>query len=446
MKAIMKIKSKCVDISSEGKGIVKANNMVILVDGLLLGEEADIEVMYSRAGVYYGRITKLYNLSKERIKPNCPVSTACGGCTFQNTTYKYELAYKKKKVEEALKRIAKIDVKVDDVVGMDNPTHYRNKIQVPFGTENKHVVYGFYKSNTHKIIPIQSCDIEDELAGPILKTIAALMESMKIAPYNEDSRRGIIRHVLIRTSHEHRCVMVVLITNSKTFPSRNNFVKALVKQHPEIVSVVQNTNLRDTNVILGEKEEILYGKGYIEDSILGVKFHISPKSFFQVNPIQVEKLYSLAIEHANITKNDAVLDAYAGVATIGILCAKHAKHVTSVELVKEACINAKENAKRNNVDNITILNEDCTEYLLNNKTSFDVVILDPPRKGSTEQFLRALMKNKPTRIVYISCEPSTLARDLAILKEQYDVTQVTPVDMFPRSFHVETIVGLALKK
>jgi 23S rRNA (uracil1939-C5)-methyltransferase len=208
---------------------------------------------------------------------------------------------------------------------------------------------------------------------------------------------------------------------------------------------VQNTNLRDTNVILGEKEEILYGKGYIEDSILGVKFHISPKSFFQVNPIQVEKLYSLAIEHANITKNDTVLDAYAGVATIGILCAKHAKHVTSVELVKEACINAKENAKRNNVDNITILNEDCTEYLLNNKTSFDVVILDPPRKGSTEQFLRALMKNKPTRIVYISCEPSTLARDLAILKEQYDVTQVTPVDMFPRSFHVETICGLQLK-
>lgn len=445
MKAIMTIRSKCVDISSEGKGIVKANNMVIFVDGLLLGEEADIEVMYSRAGVYYGRITKLHNLSKDRIKPNCPVSTACGGCTFQNATYEYELAYKKKKVQEVMKRIAKIDIEVDDVVGMENPHHYRNKIQVPFGMENKHVVYGFYKSNTHKIIPITNCDIEDELAAPILTTIASLMESMRIAPYHEDSRRGVIRHVLIRTSKLNRTVMVVLVTNSNTFPSRNNFVKALVKAHPEVVSVIQNINLRDTNVILGEKEEILFGKGYIEDSILGVKFHVSSKSFFQVNPIQVEKLYSIAIEKANITNKDTVLDAYAGVATIGIICAKHAKHVTSVELVKEACINAKENAKRNDIKNITILNEDCTEYLLNNNTHFDVVILDPPRKGSTPEFLNALIKNKPNRIVYISCEPSTLARDLTYLKEKYDITSVTPVDMFPRSFHVETICLLTKK-
>ena len=442
----MTIRSKCVDISSEGKGVIKANNMVILVDNLLLGEEADVEVMYSRAGVYYGRIKKLHNLSKARIKPNCPVSTACGGCTFQNTTYEYELAYKKKKVEEVFKRIAKVSVEVDDVVGMECPHHYRNKIQVPFGMENKHVIYGFYRSNTHQIIPIKSCDIEDELAAPILESIASLMEDMKIAPYHEDSRKGVIRHVLIRTSKETRKVMVVLVTNSNTFPSRNNFVKALVNKHPEIDTVVQNINLRDTNVILGEKEEVLYGKGYIVDSIMGVKFHVSSKSFSQVNPIQVEKLYSLAISKAGITNKDTVLDAYAGVATIGILCAKHAKHVTSVELVKEACINAKENAKRNNIDNITILNDDCTEYLLNNKNHFDVVILDPQRKGSTEAFLNALIKNKPDRIVYISCEPSTLARDIAILKKQYNIDSVTPVDMFPRSFHVETICSLTLNK
>jgi 23S rRNA (uracil1939-C5)-methyltransferase len=240
--------------------------------------------------------------------------------------------------------------------------------------------------------------------------------------------------------------MVALITNSNTFPSRNNFVKALVKKHPEIETVVQNINLRDTNVILGEKEEVLYGKGYIVDSIMGVKFHVSSKSFFQVNPIQVEKLYSLAIKSAQINENDEVLDAYAGVATIGIICAKHAKHVTSVELVKEACINAKSNAIRNNIENITIINEDCTEYLLNNKKHFDVVILDPPRKGSTEEFLRALIKNKPNRVVYISCEPSTLARDLSILKEQYNIDKVTPVDMFPRSFHCEVVTTMSLKK
>ena len=442
---IMKIRSRCVDISSEGKGIVKANNMVILVDGLLLGEEAEIDVLYSRAGVYYGRVRKLFNLSKDRINPLCPVSTACGGCSFQNATYKYELAYKKKKVEDALKRIGHIDTVVDDVVGMENPCEYRNKIQVPFGMENKKTVYGFYKANTHKIIPIKKCNIEDPLAGPILETIASLMDSMKIPPYNEDTRKGIIRHVLIRTSKVKRDVMVVLIVNSQTFPSRNNFVKALVNKHPEVVTVIQNINTRDTNVILGEKEEVLFGKGYIEDEILGVKFHISSKSFFQINPTQTEKLYSLAIEKANITKNDVVLDAYAGVATIGILCASKAKEVISVELVKEACINAKENAKRNNINNIKILNEDCTEYLINDDTKFDVVILDPPRKGSTEIFLNALMDKAPSRVVYISCEPSTLARDLAILKKKYDILSVTPVDMFSRSFHVETIVSLQLK-
>lgn len=437
---------KCIDISSEGKGVCKLDKDVIFVDNLLLGENADIELLYKRAGIYYGKIIKLHNLSKYRIKPNCPVSTACGGCCFQNVSYDYELAFKKKKVEDAFKHIAKIDVKVDDVIGMDNPRHYRNKIQVPFGMDKKHIVYGFYKANTHKIIPIKKCDIEDELASSILETISHLMESMKIYPYDEDKRSGIIRHVLIRTSSSTRKVMVVLVCNAVTFPSRNNFVKALTNKHKEIDTIIQNINLRDTNVILGEKEKILFGKGYIEDEIMGVKFHISSKSFFQVNSIQVERLYDIAISSANISKNDVVLDAYAGVATIGIICAKKAKQVISVELVKEACINAKENAKRNNVNNITVLNKDCTEYLLNTNDKYDVVIMDPPRKGSTEQFLKALLKSKPKRIVYVSCEPTTLARDISILKSKYDIQSVTPVDMFPRSFHVETIIGLILKK
>lgn len=439
------IRGVCVDISSEGLGIIKANWMTILVPNLLLGEEADVEIDYQRAGVFYAKIKKIYKLSKERINPLCPVSSACGGCTFQNVSYDYELAFKKKKVEDALKRIGHIDVKVNDCIGMEVPYYYRNKIQVPFGRDNKHIVYGFYKANTHRIIPIKKCYIEDELGAPILKDIASLMESMRIEPYNEDARKGIIRHVLIRTSKERREAMVVLVTNAKTFPSRNNFVKELTKAHPEIKTVVQNINMRDTNVILGEKEEVLFGSGYIQDSILGISFHISSKSFFQVNPIQVEKLYKTAIKFAKLTENDEVLDAYAGVATIGILCAKEAKHVTSVELVKEACKNAIENAKRNNIKNISIIEEDCTKFLLTNDKHFDVVMLDPPRKGSTPEFLNALIKNKPDRIVYISCEPSTLARDLAIFKEQYQIVEVQPVDMFSRSFHVETVVILRLK-
>ena len=439
------IRGICTDISSEGLGIVKANWMVIFVNGLLLGEEADIEIQYKRAGVFYGVIKKIYKLSKERIKPLCPVATACGGCTFQNVSYKYELAFKKKKVEEALRKIGHINTPVNDVIGMEEPYYYRNKIQVPFGRDNKHIVYGFYKTNTHRIIPIKECFIEDKKAGPILQDIAYLMESMHIDPYNEDTRRGIIRHVLIRTSKTYDEVMVVLVTNALTFPSKGNFVKELTKKHPEIKTVVQNINLRDTNVILGEKEEVLFGKGFIKDTLLGLEFNISSKSFFQVNPVQCEKLYDIAIKFADIKENDEILDAYAGVATIGILCAKKGGHVTSVELVKEAVINGRDNAKRNNIKNIDILEDDCTKYLLNNEKHFDVVILDPPRKGSTPEFLNALIKNKPDRIVYISCEPSTLARDLEILSNKYSIDIVQPVDMFPRSFHVETIVGLSLK-
>lgn len=439
------ITGKCVDLSSEGKGVIKTVYGVIFVDSLLLGEEAEIEVTYARKGVAYGKIRRLISKSPDRINPLCPISTACGGCVFQNATYEYELRYKKHKVEEALKRIGHFNnIKVNDVIGMEDPSFYRNKIQVPFGKEKNHVIYGFYKSNTHKIIPIKQCNIEDVKAGPILQNIASLMEEFHIEPYDEDTRRGIIRHVLIRTSKLTNEVMVVLVCNVDSYPSRNNFVKELIKRCPEISTVIQNTNKRDTNVILGEQEKVLYGKGYITDEILGLKFNISSQSFFQVNPIQVRKLYGKAIEYAKLTKNDTVLDAYAGVCTIGLLCAPHVKSVTSVEVVRSAVINGRNNAKLNNINNINIIEADCTEYINNNLPKYDVVIMDPPRKGSTPEFLNALLKIKPSRIVYISCEPSTLARDLEYLKNDYDIEEVQPVDMFSRSFHVETVVCLQL--
>ena len=440
------ITGKCVDLSSEGKGVIKTVYGVIFVDSLLLGEEAEIEVTYARKGVAYGKIRRLISKSPDRINPLCPISTACGGCVFQNATYEYELRYKKHKVEEALKRIGHFNnIKVNDVIGMEDPSFYRNKIQVPFGKERNHVIYGFYKSNTHKIIPIKQCNIEDVKAGPILQNIASLMEEFHIEPYDEDTRRGIIRHVLIRTSKLTNEVMVVLVCNVDSYPSRNNFVKELIKRCPEVSTVIQNTNKRDTNVILGEQEKVLYGKGYITDEILGLKFNISSQSFFQVNPIQVRKLYGKALEYAKLTKNDTVLDAYAGVCTIGLLCAPHVKSVTSIEVVRSAVINGRNNAKLNNINNINIIEADCTEYINNNLPKYDVVIMDPPRKGSTPEFLNALLKIKPSRIVYISCEPSTLARDLEYLKDDYDIEEVQPVDMFSRSFHVETVVSLNLR-
>ena len=440
------IKGKCVDVSSEGKGVIKTVYGVVFVDSLLLGEEAEIEITYAGKGVSYGVIRKLITMSKDRIAPKCPIATACGGCCFQNATYEYELRYKKHKVEEALKRIGHFeDIKVNDVLGMDNPEHYRNKIQVPFGKDHSKVIYGFYKSKTHKIIPLKQCNIEDIKAGPILETIAKLMEEYRIDPYNEDYRTGIIRHVLIRTSRATEEIMVVLVSNVDTFPGRNNFVKELVKRCPNISTVIQNTNKRYTNVILGESDKVLYGKGFITDEILGLKFNISSQSFFQVNPIQVEILYKTAINLANLTKNDTLLDAYAGVCTIGLLAAPHVKKVTSVELVKSAVINGKKNAQINEINNIEIIEADCTEYINKEHPNFDVVIMDPPRKGSTPEFLSAVKKIKPSRLVYISCDPATLARDLEILSDTFKIKTVQPVDMFSRSFHVETVVGLELK-
>ena len=440
------IKGKCVDLSSEGKGVIKTVYGVLFVDSLLLGEEAEIEVEHVSHGVGYGKIKKLLSFSKDRITPKCPISTACGGCTFQNATYEYELRYKKHKVEEDLKRIGHLEnVVVNDVIGMDDPYFYRNKIQIPFGKDRGHVIYGFYKARTHKIIPIKQCSIEDKKAGPILEDIAKLMEAFRIEPYDEDRFTGIIRHVLIRTSKLTNEVMVVLVSNVETFPGRNNFVSKLVSLHPEISTVIQNTNKRDTNVILGDSEKVLFGKGFIIDEILGLKFAVSSKSFFQVNPIQVEKLYKTALNLAKLNKNDVVLDAYAGVCTIGLLAAPSVKKVVSVELEKSAVINGVNNAKRNGISNIEIINADCTEFINKELPKFDVVIMDPPRKGSTKEFINAVKKIKPSRVVYISCEPSTLARDLELFKDTYKIDVVQPVDMFPRTFHVETVVSLSAK-
>ena len=440
------IRGKCVDISSEGKGVIKTVYGVVFVDSLLLGEEAEVEITYAGKGVSYGEIKKLLTFSKDRITPKCPISTACGGCVFQNATYEYELRYKKHKVEEDLKRIGHLEnIKVNDVIGMENPEHYRNKIQVPFGRENKRVVYGFYKAKTHRIIPIKQCNIEDEKAGPILETIAKLMEDFHIDPYNEDYRTGIIRHVLIRTSLSTGEIMVVFVANCDTFPGRNNFIKELVKKCPQISTIIYNVNKRDTNVILGESEKTLFGKGFITDEILGLKFNISSQSFFQVNPIQVQKLYKTALNFAKLSKNDELLDAYAGVCTIGLLAAPHVKKVTSVEVVKSAVINGINNAKLNGINNIEIIEADCTDFINKKLPHFDVLIMDPPRKGSTSEFLEAVKRIKPSRIVYVSCDPSTLARDLQILSDIYSIDEVQPVDMFPRSFHIETVVSLTKK-
>ena len=441
------IKGICVDLSSEGKGVVKDHNNVVFVDGLFPNEEADIEILYHRAGVKYGKVIKLYKLSKDRIQPRCKICTSCGGCQYQQFNYQAQLKYKTKRVKESLSRIAKVDTKVLPCLGMNNPYNYRNKIQVPYNKDrNGKVKFGFYKENTHVIMPIKECAIEDKRAAPILWDIKLLLEEMNIPVYNEDNGKGILRYVLIRTSHHYQELMVVLVTTQLNFPGQRNFVNELISRHPEITTVVENVNSRRTNVILGNQEKVLYGPGHIKDDILGLTFEISASSFFQVNPIQVEKLYASALNLIDFSKKEVVLDAYSGVGTIGLIAAKNAKRVISVEINKSAHKNAVENAKRNNVDNIEFVCADAGEYISKTDEDIDILIMDPPRSGSDETFLSTVMSKRTKKIIYISCNPETLARDIAYLSSLYKVTYVQPVDMFPMTAHVETVVSLRLKE
>ena len=437
---------KCVDFTFDGQGLCKdKENRVIFVPSLLIGEEAEVEVLYRKKDFDVGKIKKILTFSPDRITPKCPCATACGGCVFQNLKYEKELEYKRKVAIQTLSKIAGVDARESKIYGMDEPYYYRNKIQVPFGYDKQNrLVYGFYKFKSHDIIPISECAIESKEHVKILKTIKELMESMKIKAYREDEHVGTLRHVLIRVGKVSKEIMVVLVCKERNFPSKNNFVKELVKRCPEIKTVVLNENPRKTNVILGNFEQTLYGPGFIYDSLLGVKFKISCKSFYQVNHDQCEKLYSLGIEKAELKPTDTILDAYCGIGTIGLICAKKVKEVYGVEIVEDAIKDAKMNAKINGIENTNYVCDDASNYML--KKQFDVVFVDPPRKGLDERFLKSLMTSKPKKIIYISCDVGTLSRDLVELKKIYNIDSIDFVDMFPRTYHCETVVKLMLPK
>ena len=443
------IHGECVDLSFEGKGVFKSGEDLYFVPGMFPGEEGDIRFDYARAGVKFGKIVHLDKVSPHRIQPLCKICSSCGGCAFQQLDYAAQLEYKTKKVQEQFRKIAKMKIDPLPCIGMEHPYFYRNKIQMPFGKDDKGNLYcGFYKESTHVIVPVETCYIEDERAKKILDAIKKLGKSFRIEPYQEDAGKGFLRHVLIRTSKHLDQVMVVLVTFKDVFPSRSNFVKALLKECPFVTTVVQNVNSRHTNVILGEFERVLYGPGYIEDLLCGIRFRISAKSFYQVNPVMTEILYGKAIEAAQLTKEDVVFDAYSGIGTIGMVASRNCKQVISVEIVKEAVRDAIKNAKANGIDNVRFYCDDASSFMVKMaKTSqkVDVLFLDPPRKGSDERCLDAIMTLKPKRIVYVSCDPSTLARDVLYLSRLYKLGSVQPVDMFPHTTHVETIVGLYRK-
>lgn len=376
----------------------------------------------------------------------CSVSKKCGSCQYQGVPYKEQLAAKQKRMKKLLGKFAN----VKPIIRMDDPFYYRNKVHAVFDRDKKgNIICGTYEAKTHKVVPIEECMIEDKISQEIIRTIRDMLKSFRIKTYDEDTGYGLLRHVLVRRGFSTDEIMVVLVIGSPIFPSKNNFVKALRKKYPQITTVVLNVNDKKTSMVLGERDIVIYGKGYIRDTLCGCTFRISPQSFYQVNPVQTEILYKTAIEYAGLGRKETVIDAYCGIGTIGLVAAKRAKNVIGVELNPDAVRDARINAKENKITNARFYQGDAGEFMENmaeNGEHADVVFMDPPRIGSDKKFMSSVIKLNPSRIVYISCGPETLARDLEYLtKHGYDVRKIQPVDMFSFTDHCENICLLTKK-
>ena len=378
---------------------------------------------------------------KPKNEDRCPFSRKCGGCQLQNLPYDRQLRYKQGRV---LRFVGKY-CHVEDIIGMENPFHYRNKVQSAFGTaRNGQIICGVYQSSSHRIVPVEHCMTEDETAGQIIADIRRMMPRFHMTAYNENTRRGFLRHVLVKRGFATGQVMVVLVAGTPVMPGKNDFVQALLRQHPEITTLVLNINSAFTSMVLGEKETVLYGPGYIEDVLCGKRFRISSRSFYQINPVQTEVLYTKALAMAGLSGRETVIDAYCGIGTIGIIAAGQAKEVIGVEVNGDAVKDAVTNAKTNGVQNIRFFHADAGRFmrqLAADRVPVDVVLMDPPRAGSDTAFLSSVCTLRPQKVVYISCNPETQGRDLAYLcKNGYKAVRAQPVDMFPHTNHVETVV------
>lgn len=388
-------------------------------------------------------VKKRGNDNKKKEGTACKVAKKCGGCQYQGVPYEKQLSEKQKAVRQLMQPFCK----TAEITGMQDPYHYRNKVHTVFARKKDGtIISGVYEEGTHRVVPVEACQIEDEKADAIINDIRGLLKSFKIKTYNEDTGYGLLRHVLIRRGFTTGEIMVVLVLGSPVMPSKNNFVKALRKLHPEITTVVLNVNDKRTSMVLGDRETTIYGKGYIEDVLCGLTFRISSKSFYQINPVQTEKLYGKAMELAGLTGKERVIDAYCGIGTIGMVAAKSAKEVIGVELNPDAVRDAIKNAKRNQMKNIRFYQDDAgrfMEKMAAKGEKADVVFMDPPRSGSTEQFMKSAVMLAPQKIVYISCDPQTQARDLKYLtKHGYKAMGAYPYDMFPFTKHAENIVLL----
>lgn len=430
-------------LGSNGEGVGKMDGLTVFVEGALPDEEVLAEIETVKKNYAVGRLIEVVKSSSERVEPFCPLYKECGGCQLQHLSYPAQLKLKRQQVIDAIERIGKLNgVEIFDTLGMENPLRYRNKMQFPVG---KNLIIGCYARGSHKIIDTQSCLIQNAGNDKILAAVRNVAKKFNLQPYDEDTHKGFLRHVMGRVGINGE-LMIVLVTATKNFPNEKNFVRALIKELPEVTSIQQNVQTYHNNVILGRDTRILYGKPAIHDKIGNFTFNISARSFFQVNTAQAEILYKTARNFANLRGNETVIDAYCGTGTISLFMAKKVRKVIGVEVVNSAIADAIKNARENNIRNAEFIVDDTVKVLpklFSDGIFAEVVIVDPPRAGCDKKVLETFAAMQPEKIIYVSCNPATLARDLKILYEiGYKAKKIQPVDMFPFTSHVESVVQL----
>lgn len=437
-----------VDLTHEGHGVVKIDRVPVFIPNAIKGELIEFKVIKVKKQFGIGKLITIKEESKDRVEPPCVYYKICGGCQLQHLSYEAQLAMKKSQVIALFKRKAQfLDTVIHDTIGMENPWQYRNKSQIPVAkNKDGEIELGFYRQRSHDIVDIDQCMIQDKKHDQLMVKLKAFLNQLNISIYNEKTHKGELRHIVLRSGFYSEETMVIFVTNSGQISHKNKIVEYITSQFPNVVSIKHNINKEKSNVIMGRESITIYGKETIDDQLSEFSFKISDTAFYQINPIQTEKLYNKALEYAQLTGNEIVIDAYCGIGTIGSYMSKSAKHVYGVEVVEQAITNAKENADVNNITNATWVAGKAEEVILNWQQEGikpDVVMVDPPRKGCDETFLDTLSALNPKRIVYISCNPATQVRDVEILKESgYQLKEITPVDMFPQTTHVETVALL----
>lgn len=439
----------CEDLTHEGNGVAKVNHYPLFIPNVLPGERAKIKIVRVNKKFAYGKLLSLESKSSSRVEPPCNVFYRCGGCQLQHMNYESQLEMKRKNVINNLQRIGHLEnVPVHPVLGMTDPWYYRNKIQMPVGEKAGELITGFYRERSHDIIPdMDSCLIQNKSGDAMIALVREIANDLGIEAYDEVSHSGVLRHIIIRTAYKTNDSMVILVTKTKKLPHEAEFIKRITSKGPEVKSIIHNVNSFRTNVILGDDTKTIFGEDYIYDSIGDLQFKLSPKSFFQVNPRQTKVLYEQALTYADVKEDDIVIDAYCGIGSISLFLAQKAKKVYGVEMVPEAIADAKANARLNNIDNVEFVIGKAEEVMQSWKNSGlkpNVIVVDPPRKGCDEKLLQAMIDMKPERIVYVSCNSATLARDLRILEDGgYKTKEVQPVDMFSQTYHCEAVALLS---